>query len=404
MMLRRLALSATASAFLIMGAPAAPPALAQEVACGGNFDRWMKGVRAEAISHGIEQSTFRRALGNVRPNPKVLARDRRQSVFTLPFLKFAGRIISKNRLTRGRQLMKKHRSTFRRVRKQYGIPSSVITAFWGLETDFGGFMGDFDTMRSLATLAHDCRRPELFRPHLIDGLKLLERGDITLADMKGAWAGEIGQTQFLPTDYLELGVDYDNDGRVDLLRSVPDVLASTANLIRNFGWRPGEPWLQEVRAPRSMDWSQADIAISHPRSQWSKWGVKRADGKKLRADGLQASLLLPMGRNGPAFLAYHNFTKVYLEWNKSLVYSTTAAYFATRLAGAPKVRPGNGTVRPLSQPQIKELQRRLARRGYDVGKIDGVVGAGTRAAIKAMQKKFGLPADSYPTAALLDRL
>lgn len=402
-MFRHLALPCALVTALLL-APHSEEASAQEVACGGNFDRWMQGVRKEAISHGIARSTLDRALGGVRPNPKVLARDRRQSVFTLPFLKFSKRIISKNRLNRGRQLMKKHRSIFRRVRKEYGVPSSVITAFWGLETDFGGFLGDFDTMRSLATLAHDCRRPELFRPHLIDGLKLLERGDITLADMKGAWAGEIGQTQFLPTDYLEIGVDYDQDGRVDLLRSTPDVLASTANLIKNFGWRAGEPWLQEVRVPRKMAWDQADIAISHPRSQWSKWGVRRADGAKLRSDGLEAALLLPMGKNGPAFLAYHNFTKVYLEWNKSLVYSTTAAYFATRLAGAPPVRPGNGKVSPLSQAQLKELQQLLARRGYDVGKIDGVLGAGTRAAVKAMQQKFGMPADSYPTASLLRRL
>ncbi len=402
-MLRRFALPFALAAVMFAGSKSIPLS-AQEVACGGNFDRWMQGVKKEAISHGISRSTISRALGGIRPNPKVLARDRRQSVFTLPFLKFAGRIISKNRLTRGRQLMKKHRSIFKRVRKQYGIPSSVITAFWGLETDFGGFMGDFDTMQSLATLAHDCRRPELFRPHLIDGLKLLERGDITLADMKGAWAGEIGQTQFLPTDYLEIGVDYDNNGRVDLLRSIPDVLGSTANLIRNFGWKPGEPWLQEVRVPRKLPWDQADVAISHPRSQWAKWGVRRADGKKLRADGLRAALLLPMGHNGPAFLAYHNFTKVYLEWNKSLVYSTTAAYFATRLAGAPKARPGNGTVTPISQSQMKELQKRLARRGFDVGKIDGVLGAGTRAAVKKMQMKYGFPADSYPTAALLRRL
>ncbi len=402
-MLLRLALpTALAAGFLF--AAQTNPVSAQNVACGGNFNTWMAGLKKEALSHGVARSTIRRALGGVRPNPKVLARDRRQSVFALAFIKFANRIISKNRMSRGWQLMKKHRSTFRKVRKQYGVPSSVITAFWGLETDFGGFMGNFDTMRSLATLAHDCRRPELFRPHLIDGLKLLERGDITLADMKGAWAGEIGQTQFLPTDYLEIGVDYDKDGRVDLLRSVPDVLASTANLIRNFGWKAGQPWLQEVRVPRKMDWAEADIAISHPRSKWSKWGVKRADGKRLRSDKLEAALLLPMGKNGPAFLAYHNFTKVYLEWNKSLVYSTTAAYFATRLAGAPRVRAGNGAVKPLSQSEMKELQKRLARRGFDVGKIDGVLGAGTRGAVKAMQKKFGFPADSYPTAALLRRL
>lgn len=377
---------------------------AQAAQCGGNFDRWLKQVRSEAVNMGIPRNIISSALRGVTPDPKVLSRDRRQSVFTLTFLKFSQRLISKNRMNRGRQLMKRHRATFNRVRKDYGVPSSVITAFWGLETDFGGFMGDFKTMRSLVTLAHDCRRPELFRPQVFDAMRLLQRGDLTLSDMVGAWAGELGQTQFLPSDYLEVAVDYDRDGRVDLLRSVPDVLGSTGNLVRNFGWRAGEPWLQEVRVPRKMPWDQADIAISHSRAQWAKWGVTRADGRRLKADKLRAALLLPMGRNGPAFLAYHNFTKVYLEWNKSLIYATTAAYFATRLAGAPPVQRGNGTVTPLSSAQMKELQRALARRGFDVGKIDGVLGAGTRAAVKAMQLKHGFPADSYPTAALLQRL
>ncbi|MCP5080483.1 MAG: lytic murein transglycosylase [Alphaproteobacteria bacterium] len=379
-------------------------AQAQQAPCGGNFDRWLKQVRGEAGQMGISRRVISSALRGLTPDPKVLSRDRRQGVFSQTFLKFSGRMISKNRMNRGRQLMKRHRSTFKRVRKEFGVPSSVLTAFWGLETDFGGFMGDFKTMRSLVTLAHDCRRPELFRPQVFDAMRLLERGDLSLSQMVGAWAGELGQTQFLPSDYLEIAVDYDRNGRVDLIRSVPDVLGSTGKLVRNFGWRAGEPWIQEVRVPRSMPWDQADIAITHSRAQWAKWGVKRSDGGRLRADKLRASLLLPMGKNGPAFLAYHNFTKVYLEWNKSLIYATTAAYFATRLAGAPPVRKGNGTVTPISAAQMKQLQRALARRGFDVGKIDGVLGAGTRAGVKAMQIKFGLPADSYPTAALLRKL
>ncbi|MEM8688771.1 MAG: lytic murein transglycosylase [Pseudomonadota bacterium] len=402
-MVRNLVLS-SALALTVGLSALSTDAEAQEALCGGNFDRWLNQVRSEAVNMGISRNVISSALRGLSPDPRVLSRDRKQGVFTLTFLKFASRLISKNRMNRGRSLMKKHRATFQRVRKDYGVPSSVLTAFWGLETDFGGFMGDFKTMRSLVTLAHDCRRPELFRPQVFAAMRLLERGDLRLSEMVGAWAGELGQTQFLPSDYLEIAVDYDRSGRVDLLRSVPDVLGSTGNLINSHGWRAGEPWLQEVRVPRSMPWDQADIAITHSRAQWAKWGVTRADGGRLKADKLNASLLLPMGHKGPAFLAYHNFTKVYLEWNKSLIYATTAAYFATRLAGAPPVRRGNGTVTPLSQADTKELQRRLARRGFDVGKIDGILGAGTRAAVKAMQKKYGFPADSYPTAALLKRL
>ena len=220
--------------------------------------------------------------------------------------------------------------------------------------------------------------------------------------MVGAWAGELGQTQLLPSDYLGSGVDFDGDGRINLKGSVPDVLATTGKFIAGLGWRAGEPWLQEVSVPAKLPWDQADLAIQHPRAQWAKWGVTARGGKALKADGLPASLILPMGRKGPAFLAYPNF-RVYLEWNQSLVYCTTAAYYATRLAGAPKVKH-NSADPGLNLAQTKQLQTLLAARGYDVGKIDGIIGAGTRAAVKAVQMQLGLPADSWPTQKLLASL
>ncbi len=380
---------------------AAEPARA---ACtnSGNFGAWLAGFKKEAAAAGISRSTIAAGLDGVTYDPKVISRDRRQGVFAQSFLKFSGRMANNNRLAHGRKRIKKWRKTFNRVEREFGVPAPVIAAFWGLETDYGAFMGDMKTLRSLATLAFDCRRPELFRDHLLDALRIIDRGDLAASQMIGAWAGELGQTQFLPSDYLESAVDYDGDGRRDLMRSVPDVLASTANVLRKMGWKAGQPWLQEVRVPAELPWDQADLAIRHPRSQWVKWGVRGAH-KKLPADGAPASLLLPMGRNGPAFLAYDNF-QVYLEWNQSLVYSTTAAYFATRLGGAPKVGRGRAAVTPLSLQQVKELQTLLIRRGHDVGGADGVVGAKTRAAIKAMQIQYGLPADSYPSADLLRRL
>jgi hypothetical protein len=209
--------------------------------------------------------------------------------------------------------------------------------------------------------------------------------------------------QFLPTHYVDYGVDFDGDGRRDLLRSSPDALASAANYLSKVGWQRGQPWLEEVRVPAQMPWDQADLSILHPRSQWAKWGVTRPDGSALPNDASRASLLLPMGRHGPAFLAYPNF-RMFTEWNQSLVYSTTAAYFAARLAGAPPIHRGNGTVAPFAMAQIRELQQLLARRGHDVGKIDGFLGAKSRAAVKAEQIKLGLPADSYPTPDLVERL
>jgi lytic murein transglycosylase len=279
----------------------------------------------------------------------------------------------------------------------------VIVAFWALESDFGAGMGNLQVLRSLATLAYECRRPEMFRDELMDALRIIDRGDLTPEEMIGSWAGELGQTQFLPSHYFKHAVDYDGDGRRNLMRSVPDVIASTANFIVELGWQRGQPWLQEVRLSRELAWDQADLAIQHPRSKWAAWGVTAMDGRPLPADNLPASLILPMGRFGPAFLAFQNF-QVYLKWNQSLNYCLTAAHLASRLAGAPPFSRGSREIPEWSQQQMRELQQLLVRRGYSVGEIDGKMGAATRASIKAAQLKLGLPADSYPTAELVERL
>ena len=377
------------------------PASAQEDCGQGSFDSWLEGVREEAQAQSVSSETLR-VLDDVRFDRDIIKRDRAQGVFSQTFLEFAGRMVNANRMQVGSSRLKKHKKLFDEIEQTYGVPGPVIVAFWGLETDYGANTGDFNTLNALASLAYDCRRPEKFRPQLIYALRILERGDLRPDEMIGAWAGEIGQVQFQPEDYFERGVDFDNDGRIDLRNSVPDVLASSANLLKEGGWRAGEPWLEEVEVPPDMDWKEADLAIRHPRSQWVQWGVRTRNGD-IAADELEASLLLPMGRNGPAFLAYPNFS-VYLDWNQSLVYATTAAYFATRLAGAPPVSKGNGEVAPMGAKQILELQKLLARQGYEVGKLDGILGTATRSAVKDMQIKLGLPADSYPTPDLLNRL
>jgi lytic murein transglycosylase len=376
---------------------------AAKAECGhGKFTTWLEGVREEAASLGISDRALA-VLDEVRFDPGIIKRDRSQGVFSQTFLEFAGRMVNANRMQVGSSRLKKHKVLFAEIENTYGVPGPVLTAFWGLETDFGANTGDFSTLNALASLAYDCRRPEKFRPQLIYALRIIDRGDLTAEEMIGAWAGEIGQVQFQPEDYFERGVDFDGDGRIDLRHSVPDVLASSANLLREGGWQAGEPWLEEVRVPREMDWQEADLNIKHPRSQWAERGVRAADGSELESDGKEASLLLPMGRNGPAFLAYPNFN-AYLDWNQSLVYATTVAYFATRLAGAPPVHKGNGQVSPFGAKEITELQKLLVKNGYDVGKVDGILGLATRTAVKDVQLKLGLPADSYPTPTLLDRL
>jgi lytic murein transglycosylase len=378
---------------------AAGPALA---ACDNpaGFPAWLEAFRAEAAGEGISTAALS-ALDGVRYDKKVVNADRAQGVFSQSFLEFSDRMVADYRMSQGKQLLKKHADTFARIEQEFGVPGPVLVGFWGLETDFGANLGKFSTLQSLATLAYDCRRPEMFRAELKAALRLIDNGDLAPSDMVGAWAGEIGQMQFVPTYYLENAVDYDGDGRRNLVRSVPDVLASSANLLRAHGWQAGQPWLEEVHVPADMPWPEADLAIRHPRSTWAAWGVTSADGSPLPADGVRASLLLPMGRLGPAFLAYPNFD-VYTQWNRSLVYATTAAYYATRLAGAPPVR--RGSAEAVSRDQIIDVQKRLAALGYDVGGVDGTLGAATRAAVKKVQMQLGLPADSYPDSAFIAAL
>jgi lytic murein transglycosylase len=389
-----------AAAVLALSASIGPMAAAECGNSGDGFSSWLKAFEQEAAGQGVSAASLA-TLEGVHYDPKVISADRRQAVFTQSFLEFAGRMVADYRMSQGKSLLKKHAQTFARIEQEFGVPGPVIVGFWGLETDFGANLGDFDTIQSLATLAYDCRRPEKFRPELIAALKLLDSGDLTPGEMRGAWAGEVGQTQFVPSYYFDLAVDYDGDGRRNLVKSVPDVLASSANLLKHHGWQAGQPWLEEVRVPAEMPWAEADLAIKHTRSEWAAFGVTMADGSALPADGAKAALLLPMGRLGPAFLAYQNFD-VYTQWNQSLVYATTAAYFATRLAGAKPVR--KGTAEAPSREQVKEVQQLLQKRGYDVGKADGIIGAQTRAAVKAVQQQLGLPADSYPDPTFLAAL
>src|SRR5258708_20721318 len=244
----------------------------------------------------------------------------------------------------------------------------------------------------------------MFQKETIAALKIIDRGDLTASEMIGSWAGELGQTQFLETYYFNYAVDYDGDGPRNLLSRGPDVIGSTANYIATgLKWRRGEPWLQEVRVPANLPWDQADLTIKHPRSKWIAFGVTYPDGRPLPSDDLPASLLLPMGRTGPAFLAYPNFA-AYTEWNNSLIYSTTAGYLATRIAGAPPMLRPAAPVAQLPFNELRELQQLLVRAGFNVGKVAGVLVQASRSAVKAMQMKYGLPADSSPTAELFVRI
>ena len=389
-------------ACLLAALPA--PAVAQSANCRTtvSFDRWLADFKKEAAEKGISAAAINAASPYMVYDQRIVNIDRGQRFFSQTFLEFSDKMLPAYRLQTGAAQIRKWQPVFAREEKEFGVPPAVITAFWGLESDFGGGQGKDQALKSLTTLAYDCRRSDMFRGHLLDALRIIERGDLRPEEMVGSWAGELGQTQMMPSEYLRDAVDYDGTGRRNLIRSVPDVIGSTGKYLVYLGWKRGEPWLQEVRVPANFKWEEADLSIQHPRAQWAAMGVTLADGRPLPSDKLGASVVLPMGRLGPTFMAYDNF-QVYLKWNNSLMYSLTAAYYATRLDGAAPMRRGSD-IPKISFEETRELQQILARRGYDIGRTDGVLGLKSRSAVREMQIKFGLPADSWPTAELLSRL
>lgn len=370
--------------------------------CGqGSFESWLADFKREAVAAGVSRGAVEAGLAGVTYDASIIKRDHGQGVFQQTFLQFSDRMVSADRMSRGTRLLQTHAGLLKRIEGEYGVPGPVLVAFWGLETDFGSDMGKYKAPTAVATLAYDCRRADMFRSELTDLMRIVERGDLKPSEMVGDWAGELGHLMFTPSDYFKYGVDEDGDGRRDVIHSIPDALATAANFLRGLGWQRGQPWLREVKVPPNFDWAEADPEISHAGGDWARAGVQGADGRALA--GTPSWLWLPMGRNGPAFLAYPNF-QAYLGWNKAMVYSTTAAYYATRLAGAGPVSHGRGGVTPLSTEQMKQLQVLFNRRGFSTDEPDGRLGQATRIATKKAQIALGLPADSYPTTELLTAL
>lgn len=383
--------------FLVALSLAASPAFSAP--CGGEFSEFLTAMAKEAASAGQPDAAVKSFFSGARQDQAVLKADRSQGVFRKTFLDFSQSLISKNRLQNGAAFGQKYDATFARAESEYGVSRGILLAFWAFETDFGAVQGDFNTRNALLTLAHDCRRPEIFQPQILAAIQLTAMGDFDPQTTTGAWAGEIGMVQMLPRDILQRGVDGDGDGLITLKTSAPDAILSGASMLSQHGWRAGQPWLQEVSVPETLDWSLSGLETEQPAANWAALGVQPRQGDL--AD-LPASLILPQGRKGPAFLVYPNF-KTLFEWNKSFTYVTTAAYFATRLQGAKPYDAGNPDP-ALSLEDMKALQGKLAARGHDVGKIDGILGAATRTAIQQEQSRLGLPADAWPTLELLNAL
>ena len=394
--IRRVTSLASGTAFA-----AAAMASAQPVPCGGEFAQFIDGIRKEAVANGNPQSSVDAFFASAAHDPDVIRRDRSQGIFRKSFTEFSKLVMAQYRIDMGRDFAAKHRAAFDQVEAVHGAPRGVLLSFLALETDFGLVQGDHNTLNSLVTLAHDCRRPELFRPHVFAALELYRRGSFDPVGTVGAWAGEIGMIQMLPLDIVKYGEDGDGDGTVDLRGSVSDALMTGGRVLRELGWRRGEPWLTEVIVPQEFDWSETGLETEKTVAEWQRLGVSARGGKTVDSR-LTASILLPQGRHGPAFYAFPNF-RVYFEWNQSFVYATTSAFFAALLSGEPMYLEGS-LEPPLSGDEVISLQKALARRGHEVGKIDGIIGKRTRAAVRTEQLRLGLPADQWPTKELLTRL
>lgn len=381
--------------------PMASPEDPKQVACGGDLADFLAGVKTEAIAKGVPAEAVDKALAGAQIDPKVLSRDRAQGVFRQTFLEFSQRTVSQARLDIGRKKLQELSSTFKRAEDEFGVPAGVIAAFWAMETDFGAVQGDFNTRNALVTLSHDCRRPELFRPQLIALTEMVQHGDLDPATNTGAWAGEIGQVQMLPKDIIAFGVDGDGDGHVNVKGSGPDAILTAAKFIQHLGFKKGQPWIQEVSLPENLPWEKSGLGGPLTAGDWFALGVTPRDGNRNFAD-LPAALIMPQGRKGPTFITYPNFN-IYLEWNQSFIYTTSAAYFATRLMGAPVYEKGNPDP-GFDDATMKQLQTKLEAKGHNVGKVDGILGSGTRVAIQKEQQRLGMPADGWPTTTLLEAL
>ena len=382
---------------------AAVPAAAQQGEAAAQR-AWLDGVKREAVERGISPGTVEAALDGWQPLARVIELDRRQPEFTQTFWSYIDRAVSERRIERGRALLARHEPLLRQIQRHYGIQPRFLVAIWGLESNFGSNTGGFPVVDALTTLAYDPRRSDFFRSQLFDALRIVDQGHIKLEAMNGSWAGAMGQVQFMPETFRRHAVDQDGDKRRDIWTSLPDAFGSAANYLRALKWRGGETWGREVRLPNGFDWDLANLEVRKPIGEWQRLGVRTAAGRDLPRADIEGSIILPGGHRGPAFLVYQNFRAI-LQWNRSLFYAVAVGHLSDRIdgRGALVAGPVPGD-RPMSRAEITEMQRLLLALGYKVGEPDGVIGSKTRAALRGFQQSARLPADGYPTPALLESL
>ncbi|MDM0026115.1 lytic murein transglycosylase [Variovorax saccharolyticus] len=379
------------------------PAAADDAALQQGFARWVADFRVQAREAGISEATLQSAFAEVRYLPRVVELDRAQPEFTRTVWDYLDNAVTPQRVALGKEKMQQVGAQADAAAARYGVPSAVVVAIWGMESNFGGNYGSTPTIDALATLGFEGRREEWARRELLAALRILDKGDIDRAHMIGSWAGAMGQTQFMPSSFLAHAVDADGDGRRDIWGSMADVTASTANFLARSGWKAGQPWGVEVQLPNGFDYGRADTSVRQSSAQWAAEGLRTMDGRPLPefADGM---ILLPAGARGPAFLVGPNFRAI-LRYNNSTSYALAVGLLAQRLADGPGVQAAWPRDLPaLSRSQLLELQTALNQRGFASGTPDGMMGPATREGIRQFQRSAGLPADGYPSAALLQRL
>lgn len=373
-------------------------------AAAANFGNCIAALWPDAARRGITRDTYERLTAGLTPDLSIMDKLDSQPEFTKATWDYLDLLVSDDRIARGRQVLAQNAPAFAAVERTYGVDRHIVAAIWGVESDYGTMIGDRPVLRSTATLACIGRRQEFFRTEFLAALEILQRGDIPPDRLVGSWAGAFGPTQFMPTSFLRYAVDFDGDGRRDVVDSIPDMIASTANNLRMDGWVPGETWGYEVSLPQRFNYILANSSRQMSIRQWESLGVRRANGEPFRHPAAFASLLLPAGARGPAFLMLRNF-RVIMKYNPAEAYALATGYLADRLRGdGPLVHPWPRDERVLTLQERYQMQELLARLGYPVGAPDGFIGPETRLAIRDYQESIGQIPDGFASSEVLDRL
>jgi membrane-bound lytic murein transglycosylase B len=384
---------------------AAPDTLAEDLAATAAFAQCLTRLQERARAEGLAPNLVDELMPTLKPHARVLGFDRAQPEFMQTLASYLTRRVTAERVERGRQLRAEYQAFLADLTRRYGVPGHYLLAFWGMETNFGTYLGKMPVLDSLATLACDQRRSQFFSDELLTALKLLQREGLDPNAMLGSWAGAMGHTQFMPSAYAQFAVDGDADRRVDLWRSERDALASGANYLQHLGWQKGERWGREVLLPEDFPFAQASLGNKQSMRHWRELGVRLPTGEPLPALDMKAALLIPSGHAGPAFLVYQNF-HVIMRWNRSESYALGVGLLADRIAGAglALARPPVTDEPPVSRMTIATVQTRLNLLGYAAGEVDGVMGPATRSALRAFEEDSGFIADGYPDSKTLGAL